>query len=45
MEKVPAVDEEMKPGEARDVNMEKLNKMIKAGKLSNKEAEFYRKIE
>ena len=45
MEKVPAVEEEMKPGEARDVNMEKLNKMLKAGKLSNREAEFYRKIE
>jgi predicted membrane-bound spermidine synthase len=44
-EKVPAVGEEMKPGDARDVNMEKLNKMIKAGKLSNKDAEFYRKIE
>ncbi|MFA6291214.1 MAG: hypothetical protein WC637_05495 [Victivallales bacterium] len=44
-EKKSAADEEMKPGVPRDVNMEKLNKMIKAGKLSDKEAEFYRKIE
>jgi spermidine synthase len=44
-EKAPAADEEMTLGVPRDVNMEKLNKMIKSGKLSNKEAEFYRKIE
>ena len=43
--KAPAADEEMMPGVPRDVNMEKLNKMIKSGKLSNKESEFYRKIE
>ncbi len=44
-EKKTAADEEMKPGVPRDVNMEKLKKMIKSGKLSDKEAEFYRKIE
>ncbi|MFA6568854.1 MAG: hypothetical protein WCS96_11630 [Victivallales bacterium] len=44
-EKVSAADEEMKPGTPRDVNMDKLKKMIRAGTLSDKEAEFYRKIE
>lgn len=44
-EKSPDRAGEMKPGEPRDVNMEKLNKMIKSGKLSDREAEFYRKIE
>lgn len=41
----PDTGVEMKPGVPRDVNMEKLNKMIKSGKLSDREAEFYRKIE
>jgi Na+-translocating ferredoxin:NAD+ oxidoreductase RnfG subunit len=40
-----AAEEEMRPGISRDVNMEKLNKMLKSGKLSDKEADFYRKIE
>ena len=44
-ENVSADDGGTKLGVPRDVNMEKLNKMLKSGKLSDKEAEFYRKIE
>ncbi|MEI6425350.1 MAG: hypothetical protein WCP55_24280, partial [Lentisphaerota bacterium] len=44
-EKVLADDDKIASGLPRDLNMDKVKKMIKAGKLSDKEAEFYRKIE
>jgi hypothetical protein len=44
-EKVFAADEEIMSGVPRDVNMGKLDKMLKSGKLSDREAGFYGKME
>jgi spermidine synthase len=44
-EKNLADDDKIASGTPRELNMDKVKKMIKAGKLSGKEAEFYRKIE
>ncbi len=44
-EKILADDDRIASGSPRDLNLDKVKKMIKTGKLSDKEAEFYRKIE
>ncbi len=44
-EKVSVADEENMSGAPRDVNMGKLDKMLKSGKLSDREAGFYGKME